>query len=81
MIMRLVEVTTSENSDGFGDSGRALIVRFLTSVRGAAGAFHEAGVADAGAVFQSEVDAARWVDIGAAFSAAVFVVASIAVIV
>ena len=48
---------------------------------GAACAFYEAGVADAGAVFQGEIDAAGGVDIGATFSAAVFVSAIIAVIV
>jgi hypothetical protein len=58
-----------------------LIVRCFLCVRGAAGAFHEAGVADASAVFQGKVDAAGWVDIGATFSAAVFVVTSIALIV
>jgi hypothetical protein len=45
------------------------------------GSLHEAGVADAGTVFQGEVYAARWVDIGATFSAAVFGVAIGAVIV
>ena len=48
---------------------------------GAACAFYEAGVADAGTVFQGEIDAASGVDIGATFSAAVFVSAIIAVIV
>ena len=57
------------------------VVRRFLCVRGAAGAFYEAGVADAGAVFQGEVDAAGWVDIGATFSAAVFGVAIIAIIV
>jgi hypothetical protein len=42
-------------------------------VGGALCAFHEAGVADAGAVFQGEIDAAGRVDIGATFPAAVFV--------
>ena len=41
-------------------------------VRRAARALYEAGIADAGAVLQGEVNAAGWVDIGAAFSAAVF---------
>ena len=50
-------------------------------MRGAAGAFHEAGVADASAVFQGEVNAPSRVDIGATFSAAVFIVAIIAIIV
>ena len=42
-------------------------------MRGASRAFHEAGIADAGAVFQREIDATGGINIGAAFSAAVFV--------
>jgi hypothetical protein len=57
-----------------------LIVRCFLCERGAARAFHEAGVADAGAVFQGEVYAAGRVNIGATFSAAVFV-AIVAIIV
>jgi hypothetical protein len=74
-------VRTSNKLERRPDNKEDLVVRCFLRVRGAAGAFYEAGFADSGDVFQGEVDAARWVDIGATFSAAVFVVAIIAVIV
>jgi hypothetical protein len=74
-------VRTSNKLKRRPDNKEELVVRRFLRVRGAAGAFDEAGVADSGAVFQGEVDAAGWVDIGATFSAAVFGVAIIVIIV
>jgi len=46
---------------------------FFGPLGGALGSFHETGIADARAVLQCEIDAAGGVNIGAAFSAAIFV--------
>ena len=74
-------VRTSNKLKRRPDNKEELVVRRFLRVCGATGALYEAGVADSGAVFQGEIDAAGWVDIGATFSAAVFGVAIIAVIV